>query len=327
MKVWHHIARTLETGDPCAMVSVLKVEGSAPREAGARLILNRRGFHGTIGGGALEWRALAEAQKKLEGGRSATVTSHALGPELGQCCGGRVQLLTEVFDGSSIVDARRLADAEASGAFATEGRLLADHVARRIVAMPAGAGGAMIEHFGETRRPLYLFGSGHVGRALVLALAPLRFAVRWIDSRPDAFPAAMPGNVEPVIAPDPVAELAAAPEGTFLLIMTHSHALDLAIVESALRHGRFPYVGLIGSASKKARFLSRLRRAGVPESGFSALKCPIGIEGLASKEPAVIAAATVAELLVRDEMLRTARNLPAAAQTPYTIGQKQGQGG
>lgn len=327
MKTWHHIARTLEAGEPCAMVSVLKVEGSAPREAGARLVLNAQGFHGTIGGGALEWRALAEAQRKLNLGRSFTITSHALGPELGQCCGGRVQVLTEIFDGTCLADARRFADAEESGAFATEGRLCSDHVARSIVTAASSADNILIEHFGETRRPLYLFGSGHVGRALVLALAPLPFAIRWIDSRSSAFPTAMPANVEPVAAPHPVSELERAPHGTFLLIMTHSHALDLAIVDEALRDDRFLYVGLIGSDSKRARFLSRLRQAGIAEDRFSAFKCPIGVPGITSKQPAVIAAATVAELLERDEMLRTCGNLPAKVETPYRISKKEGQGG
>jgi xanthine dehydrogenase accessory factor len=327
MKVWAHIAKALAAGEPCAMVSVLKVEGSAPREAGARLVLNTRGFHGTIGGGALEWRALAEAQKKLAAGRSLTITSHALGPELGQCCGGRVELLTEIFDDTSLAEVARLAAAEKSGAFATESRLCSDHVARRILTVPVSAGEAMIEHFGEMRRPLYLFGSGHVGRALVLALAPLPFTICWVDSRPGAFPSAMPDNVEPFAAPNPVEALDSAPDGAFLLIMTHSHALDLAIVERALRDDRFPYVGLIGSDSKKARFLSRLRQAGISETRFSAFKCPIGAPGITSKEPAVIAAATVAELLARDEVLRTRGNLPESVQSPYTLSKKRGQGG
>jgi xanthine dehydrogenase accessory factor len=327
MRIWHHIAKALEAGEPCAMVSVHKVEGSAPREAGARLVLNARGFHGTIGGGALEWRALAEAQKKLKGGRSLTVTAHALGPELGQCCGGRVELLTEIFDSTCLDEVRQLADAEAKGPFATESRLRFDHVARSIVTAPAACGDIMVEQFGETRRPLYLFGAGHVGRALVLALAPLPFAISWIDSRTSAFPAAMPANVEPITAANPVLALEAAPLGTFLLIMTHSHALDLAITERALRDDRFPYVGLIGSDSKKARFLSRLRQAGIAESRLAAFKCPIGVPGITGKEPAVIAAATVAELLERDEMLRTCRNLPATAETPYRISRKKGQGG
>lgn len=327
MKVWVHIVKALEAREPCAMVTVHHVEGSAPREPGARLVLTSRGFHGTIGGGALEWRALAEAQKKLKGGRSLTITSHALGPELGQCCGGRVELLTEIFDSTRLAEARKLADAENSGAFATQSRLQSDHVARSIVTTPQAADDVMIEHFGEERRPLYLFGSGHVGRALVLALAPLPFAIRWIDPRPDAFPSAMPANVVPVEAANPVPELDTAPASTFVLVMTHSHALDLALVERALRDERFPYVGLIGSASKRARFLSRLRQANITESRFSAFKCPIGMPGITSKEPAIIAASAGAELLARDEMLRTLRNLPADAQTPYRLSQKKGQGG
>ena len=327
MKVWAHIVRALEGNEPCAMVSVFHVEGSAPREAGARLILNGQGFHGTIGGGALEWRALAEAQKKMKGGRSLTMSTHALGPELGQCCGGRVKLLTEIFDRAGLDEARKLATAESLGAFVTESHLHADHVARSIMIAPVRDSDVMIEHFGEERRPLYLFGSGHVGRALVLALAPLPFAIRWIDPRPDAFPSAMPANVDPVMAGNPVAELETAPPGTFLLVMTHSHALDLAIIDQALRDERFPYVGLIGSASKRARFLNRLRQAGIADHRFAAFKCPIGLPGITSKEPAIIAAVTAAELLERDEMLRTGRNLPAEEQAPYKVGRKEGQGG
>ena len=327
MKVWAHIVAALEANEPCAMVSVWRIEGSAPREAGARLVLTRKGFHGTIGGGALEWRALAEAQKKMTRGRSLSRTIHALGPELGQCCGGRVELLTEVFDATALDAARTLAIAESLGAFATESRLQSDHVLRIITPVPGHGSDIMVEHFGEERRSLYLFGAGHVGHALVLALAPLPFAIRWIDPRPDAFPAAMPGNVVPVAASDPVAELSEAPAGAFALIMTHSHALDLAITESALRDERFPYVGLIGSATKRARFLGRLRQAGIPDERFAAFKCPIGLAGIRSKEPAVIAASAVAELLERDEVLRTGRNLPAEAQTPYRMRQKKGQGG
>lgn len=327
MKVWAYIVAALEAHEPCALVSVFRTEGSAPREAGARLVLTPRGFHGTIGGGALEWRALAEAQKQMAKGRSVTRTSHALGPELGQCCGGRVELLTEIFDATALAAAKELAIAESLGAFATESRLQSDRVLRIITAEPRMGSDIMVEHFGEAKRPLYLFGAGHVGRALILALAPLPFAIRWIDTRPDAFPSAVPANVSPVAVGNPVAELAQAEAGTFLLIMTHSHALDLAITESALRDERFPYVGLIGSASKRARFLSRLRQAGIVEERYAAFKCPIGLAGIRSKEPAVIAASAAAELLERDEMLRTGRNLTLEAQTPYRINQKKGQGG
>src|SRR5205085_11678013 len=130
---------------------------------------------------------------------------------------------------------------------------------------------------------LYLFGAGHVGRALVLALAPLPFDVRWVDSRPDAFPSAVPANVEPVFAASPGQELAKAPDQAFVLVMTHSHALDLAIVEQAMREARFGYIGLICSSTKRARFASRLKVGGIPEARIDVLVCPIGFSGIAGK--------------------------------------------
>ena len=152
-------------------------------------------------------------------------------------------------------------------------------------------------------RAVYLFGAGHVGRALALALAPLPFAVRWIDPRRDAFPTHTPANVTLIHASEPVAELASAPDKALVVVMTHSHALDLEIVAEALRVERFGYVGLIGSATKRARFLSQMRAAGLTEVQLARLVCPIGVAGLESKDPAVIAASTAAQLLIVSESL------------------------
>ena len=173
--------------------------------------------------------------------------------------------------------------------------------------------GVLIEGFGDDRRPLILFGAGHVGRALVMALAPLPFAVTLVDARPDALPQYLPANVLASRASDPAAVLAAAPAGAFVLVMTHSHQLDLAVVHAALADERFPSVGLIGSHSKRVRFERRLAEAGVSPERIAALVCPIGVTGIESKVPAAIAAATVAELLIRDEALRSAA-LPAAQE-------------
>ncbi len=163
-------------------------------------------------------------------------------------------------------------------------------------------------------RAVYLFGAGHVGRALALALAPLPFAVRWIDSRREAFPALSPANVSLVFAPDPAAELAGAPDGALIVVMTHSHALDLEIVAAALGAERFGFVGLIGSSTKRARFLSQMRAAGLPEGSLAGLVCPIGTPGLESKDPAVIAASTVVQLLIVSETLGAEqRGAPGAA--------------
>ena len=166
------------------------------------------------------------------------------------------------------------------------------------------AANVLTEAFGDDRRPLVLFGAGHVGRALVLALAPLPFAVTWVDPRPDAFPAHVPANVTLRHLAEPAEMLAAMPMGSFVLVMSHSHQLDLALVHAALADARFAHVGLIGSRTKRARFEKRLAEAGVAPERIAELVCPIGIGGIRSKAPAVIAAATVAELLIRDEALR-----------------------
>jgi xanthine dehydrogenase accessory factor len=136
----------------------------------------------------------------------------------------------------------------------------------------------------------------------VLALAPLPFRVRWIDSREGAFPAHIPAAAVPVRTADPEAEIGRAPEDAFVLVMTHDHPLDLALTAAALRRG-FPYVGLIGSATKRARFERRFRELGLAEARIRDLVCPIGVPGIAGKEPAIIAAATVAQVLqVRDKV-------------------------
>ena len=155
------------------------------------------------------------------------------------------------------------------------------------------------ERYAPPTTSVLLFGAGHVGRALALALAPLPFSVRWIDTRPDWFPALTPANAQPVATADPVAELNGAPPGAFVVVMTHSHPLDLDIVARALQLGHFPYVGLIGSATKRARFESRLRDLRVVADHIATLVCPIGAPRVRDKTPAVIAATVAAELLQR----------------------------
>ena len=140
----------------------------------------------------------------------------------------------------------------------------------------------------------------------MLALAPLPFAVTWVDPRPDAFPTHVPANVTLRPLAEPASVLAAMPAESFVLVMSHSHQLDLALTHAALADARFAYVGLIGSKTKRARFEKRLAEAGIAEARIADLVCPIGIAGIRSKAPAVIAAATVAELIVRDEALRAA---------------------
>ncbi|MDF3060708.1 MAG: xanthine dehydrogenase accessory protein XdhC [Microvirga sp.] len=281
MIVWRRLAEMVAEHGAAALVTVQSAQGSTPREAGARMIVRPDGaFHGSVGGGQLEWQALAAARESLASGRGpARSLDKVLGPDLAQCCGGRVTLLIETFD-------RR--DSERLAALA-------------------------VEEQDERRAPLLLFGAGHVGRALVLALAPLPFAVRWIDSRDDAFPPHIPAKVVPMPTGNPEAELALAEPGSFVLVMTHAHPLDLAVTAAALGRDDLPYVGLIGSATKRARFEKRFRAIGIPEARIRALVCPIGMPGIAGKEPPVIAASVAAQLLAERERLAVPCFSPTAS--------------
>ncbi len=312
MKAFRRLIDAIEAEGSAALVTLARVEGSSPREAGARMVVRPSGgFHGTIGGGALEFAALEAANETLRRGRGPAVRrSLALGPQLGQCCGGRVEWRIETFDKRDLDDLSALAIAEGGASPTLSARLGPDGRVQRTLGSGSSerrlarlADESWTEPLGVFARAVYLFGAGHVGRALALALAPLPFAVRWIDPRRDAFPAHAPANVTLIHAPEPTNELASAPDGALVVVMTHSHALDLEIVAEALRVERFGYVGLIGSATKRARFLSQMRVASLTEVQLARLVCPIGVPGLESKDPAVIAASTAAQLLIASEKL------------------------
>jgi xanthine dehydrogenase accessory factor len=270
-------------------------------------------FFGTIGGGTLEWQALAKAQALLEQQETAAlVLDQPLGPALGQCCGGHVTLAIERFGAGDLDAVSRLAEAERLGPFRTRTTLRDGRLERQPTEVgPAAVGDALsfIESFGETLPVIALFGAGHVGKALVLALAPLPFRVLWHDGRPGAFPSAVPANANLLAGPAEAA-LAAVPDGAQVLVMTHSHALDLEVVTAALSSARFDHVGLIGSATKRARFLRQIEAVGLGEVAASKLRCPIGVPGLAGKEPAIIAASVAAECLILAQQ-RTIKTKPA----------------
>jgi xanthine dehydrogenase accessory factor len=314
MLAFRRVVEAIEAEGSAALVTLARVQGSSPREAGARMVVRPSGgFHGTIGGGALEWAALDAARTVLSHGRGpAERRSLALGPELAQCCGGRVEWRVETFDRRDLADLSIIAAAERQGPATLKAHLTKDGRVERVLDADRRGDGLTailpdrdewIEPVGQGARAVNLFGAGHVGRALALALAPLPFAVRWIDSRAEAFPAYAPANVALTLAPEPAQELTNAPDSAFIVVMTHSHGLDLEIVAEALRADRFGYVGLIGSATKRARFLSQMRAAGLTEAALAKLVCPIGVPGLEGKDPAVIAASTAAQLLMVNEKL------------------------
>ncbi|HEX2546242.1 MAG TPA: xanthine dehydrogenase accessory protein XdhC [Ramlibacter sp.] len=245
------------------LVTVASAEGSVPREAGAWMAVFADAVVGTIGGGHLELQAIEQARRSLAGEGGPALQRYALGPALGQCCGGVVHLRYE-----------RLTAADA---------------------------GAIVQRLPSGASPLALFGGGHVGKALVQVLGTLPFAVTWIDSRDEIFPAQVPDNVrcehsDPVHAA--VGDL--APHSR-VLVMSFSHAEDLDIVAACLKRlrerGDLPYVGLIGSRTKWATFRHRLEERGFRKQELAQVTCPIGVPGIPGKQPQVIAVSVAAQLL------------------------------
>jgi xanthine dehydrogenase accessory factor len=243
------------------VVQVLESRGSAPRHAGTRMLVSQREAVGTIGGGHLEMKAIEAARAMLAQGQAPFQRHYPLGPALGQCCGGAVTLGFDWLDDASL---------------------------------------------GTWPEPppmfhLQLYGAGHVGQAIARLLSTLDCRVEWIDEREDQFPAAAtftPCEHIRAVAVDAVeGEVAGAPPGAFYLVLTHSHDLDLRITEAILRRGDFGYFGLIGSATKRARFTHRLEDKGVAAETLARMTCPIGVEGIAGKEPEIIAVSVVAQLL------------------------------
>jgi len=319
MEPWRTIREWIERDGGAALVTVAKAEGSTPRETGARMVIARDGtISGSVGGGPLEWGAIDIARVLIARGRGVEWKTVSLGPALDQCCGGRAEILHESFTHEDLTWIAPIAAAGDVEAVLRGERKGDEPYVRRVVsqtapdeAVSAPTPNTLIERIGESRTPVLLFGGGHVGRALVKALMPLPFDIRWVDDRPEAFEGADIFNARTAVSALPESELSNASPGSFVLIMTHSHALDLALVTAALPDARFPYVGLIGSATKRALFERRLAEFGVAPDATARLVCPIGVPGITGKSPAVIAAAVAAELLIERERAKSGGTIKA----------------
>lgn len=283
-----------------ARVLMAEIAGSSPREAGTAMLVWEGGQSGTIGGGALEWRAAEVAREMLRDDAAPRVDRVPLGPALGQCCGGAVTLVTEVFD-----EARLPADGPAPFARALNDAPLPLTVARLLDrARGQGTGvpevtlsqGWLVEPVARPRAPVWIWGAGHVGRALVGVLAPLPdLAITWIDTAPERFPNPLPPGVTALPVPDPARAVALAPPEARHLILTYSHALDLALCHAVLGRG-FASAGLIGSATKWARFRARLGALGHSQAAIARMACPMGDPRL-GKHPQAIALGVATALL------------------------------
>jgi xanthine dehydrogenase accessory factor len=262
----------LEQRIPAIVVEIVQARGSAPRGAGTRMLVSAVQAIGTIGGGHLEWKALAAAKAMLAARDLAPRRErHPLGPALGQCCGGVVELEFAALDASAI--------------------------ARWPQSPP-------LMH-------LQMHGAGHVGHAIATLLATLDVRCDWIDERDDAFPSTTtlgtpwPDSIRRQVADGAECEVAGAPASAFFLVLTHDHALDLRIAEAALRRDDAAFVGVIGSKSKRERFRHRLAQRGMDEARVDRMQCPVGVPGITGKQPEIISLAVVAQLM----QLATARAL------------------
>ncbi len=311
---WSSLAKTIKNDGIAAILTVAELLGSGPREVGARMMINASGkIQGTIGGGRLEWQALAQAQRmirKIE--KVPTSTFYSLGPELGQCCGGAVTVLFEVFDLDDLEFVEQAAALEeesavffvetnptASGAM----RTIQGSIISQIHDFELFEDSSSLARYSNTNTPLWLYGAGNVGAALIAALSPLPFDVNWIDQRPDQLLPHQHSDIRYQISNDPVVTLNDCPEGAFVIVLTHSHSLDFDLCEKALKLNKFPYVGVIGSKTKAARFRSRLKSNGLDELEIAQLISPLGVPSIKGKEPTIVAASIVAQLLEYRECL------------------------
>lgn len=325
MHAWlHDLRRALARDGEAVLVTVARVDGSAPREAGAKMIVTRASASLTIGGGHLEWKALSIAREMLvvgrHGARPRRLERMPLGPSLGQCCGGVVMLAFERVDARDLdwLDTldRRLRDGVAMGRSV---RFDGSAPAVRLAASDSEAAAPtctlthdatdapmLTEIFVPNPCPVVLFGAGHVGTALVRVLATLPCRLHWVDERDallpseDALPALLGAcaasvTLEANDAPDEAVDR--APPGTSFVVMTHDHARDFALTERILRRDDFAFFGLIGSRSKRQQFAHRLEARGIAPEQIARMTCPVGIGGVTGKAPETIAVAIATQLL------------------------------
>jgi xanthine dehydrogenase accessory factor len=310
----------LSRGKPAAMVTLVHVAGSVPRDAGTRMIVTTDAIFGTIGGGNLELQLMNQARRLMaQGAVGFLQQDYPLGPLLAQCCGGRVRVLIERLDAISQGWLAIADEAEREGKPYTLEGVAADGAFMRSISpgwtagasegvdlfarsgIPAGQKedwSRVVERVAPAATPLYLFGAGHVGRAIAHIAETLPFRLHWFDTRPEAME-----QSRVVLRKELLPIVGEAEPGAFFLVVTHAHELDYSLVRAILARGDAEFCGLIGSATKRARFVSRLARDGIDAGD---LICPIGAGIVRSKAPAAIAVAVAVELLVLVET-RTAR--------------------
>jgi xanthine dehydrogenase accessory factor len=284
------ISQTLDAiarGERCAWITVARTAGSAPREVGARMLITMNAAFDTIGGGQLEYRAIEIARASLQNRSPARLERFPLSARVGQCCGGTVWLAIETLSEADFIWLRAAQQQiSCNGAYVRSRTLVA-----------SDGNFAWQDTIADTVPQVFLFGAGHVGRALAAVLSVNDVRLTWVDSREAQFPSMMPPRVVCVETDSPCAEIHKAPADASYLVMTHSHALDFELIEEILRREDAAFVGLIGSATKRAQFETKLRARGISETQLQQIVCPIGVAGIESKHPGAIATAVAAQLM------------------------------
>ncbi|CUB04634.1 xanthine dehydrogenase accessory protein XdhC [Marinomonas fungiae] len=264
MKPWADVIAQLQrTGEAYVLVTVIGTRGSSPRETGSKMVVTTEHSFDTIGGGHLEYKAIAKARElMLKRQDCQHIEEYPLGATLGQCCGGKVSVL--------------------------------------------------FEYFAERGKDVWLFGAGHVAKAMMPLLAELPLRVHWVDSRAEQFPEYIPDNVEQCLTDDPVGELRRASAGSYMLVLTHNHQLDYELTEAALKRADLGLIGVIGSDTKALRFRQRLAHREFSEADIANLICPVGLAEVPGKRPMEVAISIVGQLISLYQA-ETPRHVPQTA--------------
>ena len=296
-----HLTSELNSHDNLCLVVISRVEGSTPRELGAMMVVSPDGFWGSIGGGMLEHDALYQAKTMLNASPDDRPSGqrfwrdYPLGPSLGQCCGGFVSVLIEQINRTDQSHWQDLA-AKQSGFL-----ILPDDALKPVYwsDQPTGhkeLGGGLVLPLTPESVPLYLYGAGHVGRAVIDVTGGLPLDRHWVDTSADRFPDDIPPDVTVISASDPAKIPQYALKGSIHLVMSYSHQMDLEICAEILKQGHHHKIGLIGSATKWARFRSRLKQMGIAEAVIDGIQCPVGLKAISGKEPARVALSVAGQL-------------------------------
>lgn len=292
---WAEAVLSAPAGTPVCLVVIADVKGSAPRETGAMMLVHAGHIQGSIGGGELEYQAIDVARShQPETGFERQIRSYPLGPSLGQCCGGHVKVMFEWYQtDDKSVQAALAGQITGYSLHDTTSQDVPGFVAHRPTPTPETA---CVLPVGDKMCDVFIYGAGHVGRAVVELARHLACQIFWVDTDEDRFPEVIPQGVTKLPARHPQTLAARAPDKAIHLVMTYSHQLDYDIISVLLNAGGFARCGLIGSKTKAARFRSRLQDNGLTTEQTDRLVCPIGIEQVTGKAPLQVALSITAQL-------------------------------